>query len=627
MCGISGIILKAGEFASSTLTDAMAADMFRRGPDAQTSFTKDNFSFSHRRLKIIDISDEANQPIFNEKRDVAVLFNGEIYNYLELREQLKGLGHQFQTQSDTEVIVHAFEQWGIRSFEMFNGMFAFALWDGRERENIFYLVRDRLGIKPLFYAANENRIGFASELKPLFRLPWVKKCIDPQTLFHYLKFSHVPNPQSMIKDISQLEPGHFLKIGKNIEKHCFFDVKSGFLSEKNKRRKTSQDWEEEFESLLLNVVKRQQISDVPIGCFLSGGIDSSLLTMAFSAINSSKIKTFSIGYKEAEWDESVHAREVANIFQTEHNELILFPEDLQDLIRDIPKYFDQPFADPSLLPTLHLAKFARQQVTVALSGDGADELFFGYEYQRYLDLIYPLKFAPNIIRQGIFGAAEPVMGLFSDRLRKLAEVLQFNNESELFMYFVGTVGPMKMSKLKSALRHVVDIEHPIFDLLLENINEFNWHDKIIYIFMKTFLVDTVLTKSDRASMAYGLEARVPFLDNEMLAFAGRLPFSQKFEAGLKKKLLRAVLGKKVPPSISKRKKQGFGIPLKEWLRGDLSYLLDEYIMSDRFDNDPYLDPKFTRRLAVEHMRGTRNHSHLLWSIICFQLWREEYQIT
>lgn len=624
MCGISGIILRPGESASSDLSQLMARDMSHRGPDAQTFFTRENFSFSHRRLKIIDVSDAANQPVFNESGDVCVVFNGEIYNFEILKKLLQELGHKFKTNSDTEVIVHAFEEWGVDSFLKFNGMFAFAIWDGRSKKNEFYLVRDRIGIKPLFYTTNENRVGFASELKPLLRLPWVKKNISPETLLYYFKFSHVPNPASILEDVKQLEPGYFLHVSTTIKKQKYWDARSLFGLEVKFKKKDITDWEEEFEHILFDSVKRQQMSDVPIGCFLSGGIDSSLITMAFSAQNNKKIKTFSIGYKEADFDESAHAQEVSNIFQTEHSTLIVEPEDIQDLIASIPKYFDQPFADPSLLPTLILSKFAREKVTVALSGDGADEIFFGYDYQEILSHLGPAVVTPKFIRGPLFSALGATSGFFSERLRKFSEIMQFKTEAELFQYFIGTVGPMRMDRLKQVISTNINLYPSLYTPLMESARGLSWNEKIIYVFLKTFLVDTVLTKTDRASMAFGLEARVPFLDNEMLDFSARLPFDLKFSNGIKKRLLRNVLGKKVPNTLSQRKKQGFSIPLKDWLRGDLSYLIDEHIMSDKIKKDPALNAEFLRRLATEHMQGRRNHSHLLWSVICYQLWKDMY---
>ncbi|MGZ3693730.1 MAG: asparagine synthase (glutamine-hydrolyzing) [Bdellovibrionota bacterium] len=620
MCGISGVIVEPGQLAESSLTQAMARDMAHRGPDAQTEFTRENFSFSHRRLKIIDLSENANQPIFNEREDLCIIFNGEVYNFRELRKVLLDKGHTFRTQSDTEVIVHAFEEWGTESFAMLNGIFAVAIWDGRGKRNQFYLVRDRMGAKPLFYASSGLRLGFSSELKPLLRLPWVGKDINPQTLYEFLKFSHVPNPSSILSDIAQLEPGHYLHLGEKLSKHSYWDS----LSEFDKLPGPAQsraEWEEKFAACLKNVTLRQVVSDVPVGCFLSGGIDSSLLAMAFSDLGGKKVNTFSIGYREKEYDESGYARQVADIFGTQHREVIAVPQDFFSIIPKIPIYFDQPFADPSLLPTMLLSRFAREHVTVALSGDGADELFWGYDYQRALSKLRGLRAVPSLIRRGAFSF--PGTRLLPHRTQKILDILQFKNDSELFSYFIGTAGPLRLDRLASVVKGSQGKAIPKFDAIIKKISGLSWNDKIAYLFQNTFLPDTVLAKTDRASMAFGLEARVPFLDNEMLDFSRDLPFEYKFSNGENKSLLRSVLSRRVPPEISARPKRGFGVPLEAWLRKDLRYLLDEYIFSDRYANDPFLENKSIQNLAKEHLLGW-NHSHLLWSIINFRMWGDSY---
>lgn len=623
MCGISGFILAPGERADEALSRAMGEDIAHRGPDAQTGFTRGHFSFAHRRLKIIDVSDASNQPLFNEAGDVAVVYNGEIYNFPELRTELQGLGHQFRTRSDTEVVVHAFEEWGTAAFSRFNGMFAFALWDGRHGRDEFYLVRDKTGIKPLFYAGEGRRIGFASEVKPLLRLPWVKREVNHQALFLFLKFSHVPHPHTLLNGVSQLDPAHFLHVtSAGIAKKRYWD--SRVMAAHAPQPGSLAEWEDLFETTLRDTVRRQAVSDVPVGCFLSGGIDSSLLTAAFTRHQGQNVQTFSVGYAEKAFDETSHAKLVANAFGTDHHEIIVRPEDFRDLVPEIPRYFDLPLADPSMLPTMLLSRLARSKVTVALSGDGADELFWGYDYQQILRHVRPLVGLPAPLRKGVFEGLRVPFGAMSDRARKLFEILQFRNEGELFQYFVGTVGPLRMDRLAALVLEDVSLDPPAFAPLVEQARGMSWNDKIAFVFQNTFLVDTVLAKTDRASMAYGLESRVPFLDDEMLALSARMPFAMKYRDGQSKFLLRSVLAKYLPRGITQRPKQGFSVPLQSWLRKELKYLLDDHVYCDQGRLADWLDMARVRHLADDHVAGRRNHSHLLWSVICLSLWKERY---
>ncbi len=366
------------------------------------------------------------------------------------------------------------------------------------------------------------------------------------------------------------------------------------------------------------------MGDVPLGAFLSGGIDSSLLTMAFARAQNQRVNTFSIGYKESGFDETSHARRVANAFGADHHEVIVGPEDLRGLIEDIPTYFDLPFADPTMLPTMILSKLARRKVTVALSGDGADELFWGYDYQQMLRRLKPLTKIPAPLRKTALRALGAPLGAISDRARKLLEILQFEEEGELLQYFIGTVGPLRMDKIASLLKDDSFRRPPAFAAILEKSAGLAWEDKIAYVFQNTFLVDSVLAKTDRASMAHGLETRVPFLDDEMLALSSQMPFHMKYQMKRSKFLLRSVLAKHLPPEITQRKKQGFSVPLRGWLRHEMKYLLDDYIFSDQTKLAEWLDIDGLQKLARDHVDGRRNHFHLLWSVVCLGLWKERY---
>ena len=617
MCGISGVILPSGHSVDQAELKKMADSIAHRGPDAEGFFLKENVGLAHRRLKIIDLSAQANQPMYNASKTIAVVFNGEIYNFQELRVELKTYGHEFRTQSDTEVIVKGFEQWGADIFKRLNGMFAIAIWD--DKNETLHLARDRFGIKPLFYSLQNGKLGFASELQALLTLPLIQKDLDSQVLFYYLKFSHVPHPHSIIKNVHQMTPGTRLELSRGrLRTFVFWDP---FSISENKKEPIH------FDEILSRVILRQTFSDVPIGFFLSGGIDSSLLVAAYADATKSDpvpIQTFTIGYHEREFDESVYALEVSRHFKTQHHELILRPQDFFELLPNISRYFDQPFGDPTLLPSLLLAKFAKSRVSVVLSGDGGDELFFGYSYQHALLHLKLLTRLPSAFRKQLFrNLAEWSSGtrsLVLQRLQKFFEICQFTDDTELLYSFIGTVGPTRIDKLAGLMRAPVTPSIPLPDHFSEAFTALNWKDKIEQIFLRTFLTDTVLNKTDRTTMAYGLEARVPFLDDELVNFSSKLDFKQKYA----KNILKRKLAEKLPSRLVYRRKQGFSIPLRDWLRGDLKFLLFQYLDEHRLRKEGIFNPKPVDELVKSHLNGRANHSHLLWSLICFQMWKERH---
>ena len=507
-------------------------------------------------------------------------------------------------------------------------LFVFLIIVTKKKE--VFLVRDRVGIKPLFYSYNENGLSFASELKPLFEIPWIKKEVSPQTLFYFLKHGHVPCPLSIIKGIQQLEPGHYIHFqNNNISIRKYWDSKNLLAKDLITNESEIID---SLDSTMLDITRRQVISDVPVGCFLSGGIDSSLLVAYYSQINSKPITTFAIGYKETEFDESYYAKIVADKFKTKHHEIIIGAKDMFDIIPEIPIFYDQPFSDPTLMPTILLAKFAKEHVTVALSGDGGDELFFGYVYHEMLYKMQLLKKIPHIIRRGLFESLRQVIGICMrgriplrlQQIRKFLEIMQFRDSSEFLQYFVGTIGPLRMDRISKLVIGDIDISSSLYSPMVTDMSEQKWSEKIEQVFIKTFMLDTVLQKTDRASMAHSLEVRVPFLDNKLLEFSARVPFSYKYKNGTKKYILRQLLKEKLPPEIVDRKKQGFSIPLREWLRGDLKYLVEEYLNPAKLKNDGFLDPSEVSIVIEEHMKNRANNSHLIWSMICFGLWKERY---
>ena len=648
MCGIAGLVLRDGETVESSQLRMMATAMAHRGPDAEGIHLCQNFGLSFRRLKIIDLSDTANQPMFNEDGKVVIVFNGEIYNFMELRSELERAGHQFKTRSDTEVVVHAYEEWGKDAFRRFNGMFGIGVIDTRAKMPVLFLARDRFGIKPLFYAYHQGRLAFASELKPLLKVDWISKRVSAETLLYFLKFSHVPTPRSILDGVQQLEPGTWLRLENGqIETGVYFDTREiAQLAIGDARGNLIHSEEEalsELEGTLKRVVARQIVSDVPVGCFLSGGIDSSLLTVAYASLEENQgrpIKTFTIGYREKEFDEASFANEIASIFKTEHYELILKPSDLFDQIHNLPVYFDQPFADPTSLPTLLLAKFAKEKVTVALSGDGGDELFFGYPHQRALLSFDWLTSVPLSLRKAVFGSMGGMIRAFqkgpfnrkeTHQLLKFLDILQFSDRGQFYQNWVGTIGPLRMQCLSQLMVEPVNLSRSLYAGLLERLAELPLEERVAQVFLKTFLLDTVLAKTDRAGMAVGLEARVPLLDNEIADFSARVPFHFKYKKGTSKYLLRKLLERKlsergVSAALSRRKKQGFSIPMREWLRGELKFLLQEYLGTERLRREGIFRAESIRRLVEEHVESRANHSHLLWSLIMFEMWKERYSL-
>lgn len=643
MCGISGIVLHSGQRPEQSLLVSMGDALYNRGPDAGGYYSKLNVGLSHRRLKIIDLSDDANQPMLNDTQSIALVYNGEIYNFKELRIELESLGFGFKTQSDTEVVLKSFEAWGSRCFLRFNGIFAMAIVDYRQREPIVWLVRDRFGAKPLFYAQSSGRMAFASTLKPLLQLPWIDRTIESDTILKFLKFSHFPGPLTVFRGVRQLGPGEFLRFkgGENSEPVRYWDVLDLASSVEESRLpyvvgkapRAVNEWTEELDGILKRAIKRQIISDVPVGCFLSGGIDSSLLTLAYKSVSNSKISTFTIGYKEAEFDERTFAQEVATKLQTDHHDIPVEPSDLFDLIPKIPEFYDMPLGDPTVLPTLHLMKYAKNHVTVGLAGDGGDELFFGYNYEQALYHMAPLLHVPDILRKNIFSLISEATGRIGSSLKlrqlqqvtKLSDILQFDDEADFFQSFVGTIGPLKITRLQRLLNHPIEEGYSFFDSWYQQIKHLPIHERIAQTFLRTFLVDTVLAKTDRAGMAFGLEARVPFLDNEVADFSARLPFNMKYRHGVKKYILRHLLSKSLPENISARPKQGFSVPMRLWLKTKLKFLLDEQLGETRLKQDGIFNVAEIKMLIHEHLNDQANHSHLLWSLICFQMWKEAYR--
>src|SRR4051812_34120501 len=627
MCGIAGFA-ENRHFQSPerdrerdrAVVHRMCEAIRHRGPDDEGIHIEHAVGLGMRRLSIIDLS-TGQQPIHNEDRTVWLVFNGEIYNYRDLRRELEAAGHVFYTSSDTETIVHAYEQWGEASFKKLRGMFGIALWD-RRRQTLL-LARDRAGIKPLHFIEDGSRIYFGSEIKSLIAAGVVDPQIDLEALDHYLSYLYAPRDRSLFTSVRKLPPGHFLRWqdGKTtIVKYWEIGAVEPFEG-------SDEDAAEALRKVLADAVRSHMVSDVPLGAFLSGGVDSSIVVGLMAEASSRPVKTFSIGFDEPAFDELEHARAVARHFGTEHHEFVVRPDGLSILDRLI-EHFDEPFADSSAIPTWYVSEIARRHVTVVLSGDGGDELFGGYD--RYL----PHPRGAQFDRMGVPGArrlAGAVWPLLphgfrgknflrhiarDDNGRYLDSIAFFQADEKAALYSPGVRRALGSWSAEKNLGARFDR----FDSLSQ-------HSRMMRFDFETYLPDDVLTKVDRMSMAHSIESRVPLLDNRVIDFAATLPSHFKIKDGRRKHILKQALQPLLPAGILDRKKQGFGIPIGNWFRGGLTGLFSDVLEAPRTRQRGYFEPKFVGRLLREHLAGERDHNLRLWQLLVFELWHREYLDT
>jgi asparagine synthase (glutamine-hydrolysing) len=602
------------------MTDALA----HRGPDAEGYHQDSGIALGHRRLKVIDLAGGA-QPMSNPEGTVWVTYNGEIYNHLELRKELESRGHAFRSTCDTEVLVHGYLQWGLAELlDRIDGMFAFAVWDGSARR--LMLARDRMGQKPLFYATtNDGGLAFASEVKALLAHPEVRPTIDPEGLAAYLTFEYLPGELSMVKGVRKLLPGTWLSFeAGRIESSRYWDIpiNDGPSPPDSVRR---------FTELFDRAVERRLMADVPLGVFLSGGIDSS--SIAASVVRqrtAANVKTFSIGFHEKSYDESSMARMVAEHLGTEHHERIFTAEAMKDVLPDVASVLDEPFGDASLLPTYLLSAFAREQVTVALGGDGGDELLLGYPTFFAEAFGNAFTLLPRSVRRGArwFGRQLPVSTKNISFDFKVNTFLRGADAPKRWRHplWLGSVVPGGPDDpLHPDLRAAFPIESVLsfaadaYDVPTTKSDL----QRLSYQYCRTYLADDILHKVDRASMAVSLEARSPFLDRALVEFIAALPASQKLRFPAEGKwILKTAMQDRLPLPVIRRAKKGFGIPVAAWLKGPLDEMLNDLLSNARLEEAGYLDPVCVRRLIDEHQTGKRNHRKVLWTMLNFELWRD-----
>jgi asparagine synthase (glutamine-hydrolysing) len=662
MCGITGMFGAQGGELEPTVRRMVAA-LHHRGPDDSGIWSdgKAGVALGHARLSILDLTAEGHQPMPSAGGRFVITYNGEIYNFAELRDELSRLGHAFRGHSDTEVMLASFEQWGVQeAVRRFLGMFAFALWD--RAEQVLYLVRDRVGIKPLYFGWAGDTLLFGSELKALQAHAGFKNAIDLRALALFLRYGYVPAPFSIFQTIHKLSPGCVLAVPKSfVEKARTFspdpdDPDAGWKParywsvgsavEQGLREPFAGSEEEAVEhldDLLRTAVRMHMVSDVPLGAFLSGGVDSSTIVALMQAQSSRPVKTFSIGFHETDYDEAQHASKVARHLGTDHTELYVTPAEGQAVIPRLPALYDEPFADSSQIPTLLVSALARRQVTVSLSGDGGDELFGGYNRYLWCARVWDrIGGAPVWLRglaargltavspqrwDAVFRALGPMLPrAFNQptpgyKLHKLADALCIRDLPALYLSLVSY-----WKDPPALLRPAVD-EPDIFAPRRFRSRLTDFTQQMMGLDLMTYLPDDILVKVDRASMAHSLEARVPFLDHRVVEFAWRLPLSMKIRDGQSKRVLRRVLDRYVPRPLIERPKMGFCVPVDSWLRGPLRDWGESLLDERRLRTDGFFDPRMVRDKWAEHLSGRRDWQYPLWAVLMFQAWVDEHKLS
>jgi len=614
MCGLAGYVGKGSEDVLKKMTRSLKY----RGPNDEGSFVQDGIGLGHQRLSIIDLSDKGKQPISNEDETIKVVFNGEIYNFQDLRKDLILRGHRFKSQTDSEVIIHQYEEDGVDCFKKFNGMFAIAIWDSHQEKLI--LARDRYGQKPLYWTLVNHTLVFASEIKSILHHPLVKRELNPLAVYQYFSFDYVPQPQTIFKNINKLANGSFL-----IFKNNKVSLDEYYKIEINEEKIGFQSAVENLEELLENSVKKRLIADVPIGVFLSGGIDSSVITY-FAKKYKQNIKTFSIGFDESSFDESSYAEQVSKFFKTDHYHKKFKSTDLLDVIPEVIEKLDEPFGDSSILPTYLLSKFTAGKVKVALGGDSGDELLMGYPNHQVQKIISSIGLA-NLKFRGISKLLEKSLPVsdknltFFYKIKRYSHSLNFSGLYRDFLNIGGYIGGLEnLFKFKAEPKELFGFTREFLD----QYHDKKYLEKINLLFLKYYLQDDILFKVDRASMYNSLEVRAPFLDFQLADFINSLPLNYKLKGLETKCILKELMKDKLPKNIIYRKKKGFGIPLTQWLKKDLKNYMLEVLSKEEIIKTNIFNYDFVNKLIKEHLNNKKDNRKILWNLIIFQNWYKKW---
>ena len=650
MCGIVGYWNQSNNLDLKLLKNnlkKMVVTLHHRGPDDTGIWidSSNGIGLGHKRLSIIDISEAGHQPMVSSDGRFVITYNGEVYNYNYLRSILEKNNHIFKSNSDTEVLLASFQQWGVKdSLKRFNGMFSFAVWDRKKR--LLWLARDRIGEKPLYYGVQNNTLFFASELKAIRANTIFEPKIDKNSLALFLRFSYVPAPSSIYRGIKKLLPGNYIVFKEPTDSfNCktywsLYDVMIKGI--KNPIKSTEKEVCDELENRLRKTISSRMVSDVPLGAFLSGGIDSSTIVALMSLESTYPIKTFTVGFEEKDFNEAHYAKKVAKYLGTDHTELYVSSNEARDIIHKLPFLYDEPFADSSQIPTHLIASLAKKHVTVALTGDGGDELFAGYNryiiakrfwtYSRYIPSLLKRKSGEFIESfstkrlENLYRTIEPIIpsnykiSMPEEKFQKLAWALKASdNYSDIYNRIVSII-----QNPDSYLNYRLNENE------LVNVNNY-WKDfknpilSMIYQDLMTYHPDDILQKVDRASMGVSLETRVPFLDHELIEFIMKIPINQKLKDGQGKSVLKKVLYRHIPESLFNTTKRGFTIPLNQWLKGPLKGWALDHLNEEKLKNDGFFNQDSVLSLWKNHIEGKGNWSHQLWNILMFQTWYDSYK--
>ncbi|MFT6269545.1 MAG: asparagine synthase (glutamine-hydrolyzing) [Alphaproteobacteria bacterium] len=639
MCGIAGFIANnhftdhvnnGGEALPQQHLVDMGDAIAHRGPDAKGEYLDELVGLCHRRLSILDLSPAGNQPMFSGDGNIVIVFNGEIYNFLDLRKELEEDGVRFVSSTDTEVIIKLYEREGLNCLAKLNGMFAFALWDKTKQQ--LFIARDRLGKKPLYYYKDEEtqQFAFGSEIKAILALPNIKKELRLDAVHDFFAYQYVPDPKSIFTHIHKLPPAHYLTMDLSVKNPPTVITEYWKLSFAKQTQLNEPEAIEHLRELIKQTTKRRMISDVPLGAFLSGGVDSSGVVATMAGLTDKPVKTCTIAFDNEKFNEAKFAQSVATQYATDHHELVVH-QNVADTLEHIVGFFDEPFADPSLVPTFFVSELARKEVTVAIAGDGGDEVFAGYEKYTndFVENQLREKF-PKVIREKLFPTLAKVSGLINLTPFKRAKSLLTSLSVDADMGFYITNSFINDEQwqhlaLPETLSALGDYHPSAYTL--EKYQEADGKDhlsKILYTDMKTYLTGDILVKVDRMSMANSLEVRAPILDKEILEYAATLPSSLKFRDKEKKYVLKEAFKPDLSDDILYRKKMGFAVPLAQWLRVELKDIAQRYLVDDVKGLNAIFDIQKVTLMWQEHLSSTHDHSTLLWSMLMFEMWWQRY---